>query len=57
MTFFVLSHRGPPAAVTSTVMVMTTSAAIPTGPEGAISDGTVTDRLVEANQRYAAAFT
>ncbi|MDX3069759.1 carbonic anhydrase, partial [Streptomyces sp. ND04-05B] len=36
---------------------MTTSAAIPTGPEGAISDGTVTDRLVEANQRYAAAFT
>lgn len=56
MTFFVPSHKAPPAGVTSTVMVMTTSASVPTGPEGAISDGTVTDRLVEANQRYAAAF-
>ncbi|MEU9475046.1 carbonic anhydrase [Streptomyces sp. NPDC048191] len=36
---------------------MTTSAAVPTGSEGAIAKGdTVTDRLVEANQRYAAAF-
>ncbi len=43
--------------MTSTVLTMTTSAAVPTGPEGAISDGTVTDRLVEANERYASAFT
>ncbi|MFI6337454.1 beta-class carbonic anhydrase [Streptomyces sp. NPDC050535] len=36
---------------------MTTSASVPTEPEGAISrEGTVTERLVEANQRYAAAF-
>ncbi|MGK3938911.1 carbonic anhydrase [Streptomyces sp. RP5T] len=35
---------------------MTTSASVPT--EGAISpDGRVTDRLVNANERYAAAFT
>ncbi|MBJ7000660.1 beta-class carbonic anhydrase [Streptomyces griseofuscus] len=37
---------------------MSTSAAVPTGSEGAISSGgAVTDRLVEANQRYAAEFT
>jgi carbonic anhydrase len=43
--------------VTSTVIGMTTSASVPVGPEGAISGGdTVTDRLVEANARYAAAF-
>ncbi|MEV7688604.1 beta-class carbonic anhydrase [Streptomyces bungoensis] len=37
---------------------MTTSAAAPTGSEGAIAgDGAVTDRLVEANQRYAAEFS
>ncbi|MFE9766534.1 beta-class carbonic anhydrase [Streptomyces sp. NPDC005808] len=38
---------------------MTTSASVPTEPEGAIAgDGpTVTDRLVDANQQYAAAFT
>jgi carbonic anhydrase len=37
---------------------MTTSASAATATEGAISDGgTVTDRLVEANERYAAAFT
>nr|WP_236678276.1 carbonic anhydrase [Streptomyces actinomycinicus] len=37
---------------------MTTSAAVPTGSEGAIATGdTVTDRLVEANTRYAEAFT
>ncbi|MFC9928905.1 beta-class carbonic anhydrase [Streptomyces sp. NPDC127190] len=37
---------------------MTTSAAVPTGSEGAISgERRVTDRLVESNQRYAAEFT
>ena len=37
-------------------MVMTTSASVPT--EGAITrDDSVTDRLVDANTRYAAAFT
>jgi carbonic anhydrase len=37
---------------------MTTSAAVPTGPESAINGGgTVTDRLVEANERYADGFT
>ncbi|KOV93658.1 MULTISPECIES: beta-class carbonic anhydrase [unclassified Streptomyces] len=36
---------------------MTTSAAAPTGSEGAIlPGGAVTDRLVEANRRYAEAF-
>lgn len=44
--------------MTSTVVTMTTSAAVPTGPKGAIAGrGTVTDRLVEANEQYAAAFT
>lgn len=68
MTFFVPSHSRPTSFVTSTVVPMTTSASVPTEPEDAItaggistdslsSDGTVTDRLVEANQRYAAAFT
>lgn len=38
-------------------MGMTTSAAVPAGSEGAITGGTVTDRLVEANQHYADAFT
>ncbi|MEV5547639.1 carbonic anhydrase [Streptomyces sp. NPDC052309] len=37
---------------------MTTSASVPAGSESPIAgDGTVTDRLVEANARYAAAFT
>ncbi|MGI5198810.1 beta-class carbonic anhydrase [Streptomyces sp. CA-288835] len=37
---------------------MTTSASVPTEPEAAISGGdTVTDRLVEANKGYAAAFS
>ncbi|MCX4880190.1 MULTISPECIES: carbonic anhydrase [unclassified Streptomyces] len=36
---------------------MTTSASVPTESEGAIRGGTVTDRLVDANERYAAAFT
>ncbi|GGS96740.1 carbonic anhydrase [Streptomyces chromofuscus] len=44
--------------MTSTVITMTTSASVPAGPEDAIARvGTVTDRLVEANERYAAAFT
>lgn len=43
--------------MTSTVITMTTSASAPTGSEDAIVGvGTVTDRLVEANQEYAAAF-
>ncbi|MGW1872717.1 beta-class carbonic anhydrase [Streptomyces sp. NPDC001975] len=58
MTFFVPSHSRLRPPVTSTVVSMTTSAAAPTGSEGAITDGgTVTDRLVDANQTYAAAFT
>nr|WP_247694017.1 carbonic anhydrase [Streptomyces sp. B93] len=37
---------------------MTTSASVHTSPGGATRpDGTVTDRLVEANEQYAAAFT
>ncbi|MGW0914215.1 beta-class carbonic anhydrase [Streptomyces sp. NPDC002784] len=37
---------------------MTTSASVPASPQGATAaDGTVTDRIVEANERYAAAFT
>ncbi len=57
MTFFVHSHSGTGPEVTSTVMGMTTSASVPAGPHGSIADGgTVTDRLVEANERYAAAF-
>ncbi|MGP2442890.1 beta-class carbonic anhydrase [Streptomyces sp. JW3] len=35
---------------------MTTSASVPAGSDAAISGGTVTDRLVEANARYAADF-
>ncbi|MBD2818920.1 carbonic anhydrase [Streptomyces parvulus] len=39
-------------------MVMTTSASVSADGQGApAGDGTVTDRLVEANERYAAAFT
>jgi carbonic anhydrase len=39
-------------------MDMTTSASVPAGSESAIDgDHTVTDRLVEANEDYAAAFT
>ncbi|PZG86210.1 carbonic anhydrase [Streptomyces sp. NTH33] len=36
---------------------MKTSASVPAGSEDAITAGTVTDRLTEANQHYAAAFT
>ncbi|MET7273389.1 carbonic anhydrase [Streptomyces flaveolus] len=50
MTFFVPLHGGPDAGVTSNVMVMTTSASVPAG------SGSPTDRLVEANARYAAEF-
>ncbi|WP_225822423.1 beta-class carbonic anhydrase [Streptomyces naphthomycinicus] len=58
MTFFVPSHSRPERCVTSNVVGMTTSAAVPTGSEGAITTGgTVTDRLVEANGHYAEAFT
>ncbi|ROP53776.1 carbonic anhydrase [Streptomyces sp. PanSC9] len=58
MAFFVPPHTGPGPYVTSNVVGMTTSAAVPTGPEGAIATGgTVTDRLVDANQQYAEAFT
>ncbi|MFB8774445.1 carbonic anhydrase [Streptomyces broussonetiae] len=56
--FFVPSHKGPGACVTSNVVSMTTSASVHTSPGGAARpDGTVTDRLVEANEQYAAAFT
>lgn len=58
MTIPVPSHNTPEPRVTSNVVGMTTSAAVPTGSEGAIPAGdTVTDRLVEANRRYAEAFT
>ena len=58
MTFFVPSHNRTASYVTSTVIVMTTSASLPTEPEGAITTaGTVTDRLVDANRHYADAFT
>ncbi len=63
MAFFVPSHSEPGSHVTTTVIVMTTSASLPTNSEDAISargtsdGGTVTDRLVEANERYAADFT
>ncbi|MET9833182.1 carbonic anhydrase [Streptomyces sp. NPDC006385] len=58
MTLFVPSHNGNVSAVTSNVMAMTTSASVPAAPESATGRrGTVTDRLVEANARYAAAFT
>ncbi|WP_406836906.1 beta-class carbonic anhydrase [Streptomyces sp. AHU1] len=58
MTFFVPSHDTLGPHVTSNVMGMTTSASVPTEPEDAIDTGhSVTDRLVEANGKYAAAFT
>ncbi|MFF5441483.1 beta-class carbonic anhydrase [Streptomyces achromogenes] len=58
MAFFVPSHSRPERHVTSNVVDMTTSAAAPTGSEGAIRAGTdVTDRLVAANQSYAEAFS
>ncbi len=42
----------------STVMSMTTSASVPAGSGSAtVGHGTVTDRLIDANQQYASAFT
>ncbi|MFF9894229.1 beta-class carbonic anhydrase [Streptomyces longispororuber] len=60
MRFFVRSHSGPGRSMAITVDGMSTSStghtsAAPTG--GIAAEGTVTDRLVEANRRYAAAFT
>lgn len=58
MTFFVLSHNRTGPSVTSNVTGMSTSASVPTEPEDVIDDGrTVTDRLVDANGKYAAAFS
>ncbi|MER8011652.1 MULTISPECIES: carbonic anhydrase [unclassified Streptomyces] len=57
MTLFSRSHTKTGPTVTSNVMTMTTSASVSTESEGAIRGGTVTDRLVEANERYAEAFT
>ncbi|MFE6284050.1 beta-class carbonic anhydrase [Streptomyces sp. NPDC057877] len=58
MMFFVRSHKGPGRRVTSNVVTMTTSASVTTGSESAVrAGGTVTDRLVEANEQYAADFT
>lgn len=58
MTFFVLSHSEPGREVTSTVMAMTTSASVPAGSGSVtVGQGTVTDRLVDANEQYANAFT
>ncbi len=58
MTFFVRLPEGSAATVTSNVMVMTTSASVPADSQSPAAGGsTVTDRLVEANGRYAAAFT
>ena len=56
MTLFSHPHTQTESAVTSNVMTMTTSASVSTESEGAIRGGTVTDRLVEANERYAEAF-
>lgn len=56
--FFVAVHSRPGPPVTSNVGSMTTSAAVPTGPDNAMTGGdSVTDRLVGANQTYASEFT
>ncbi|WP_416371212.1 beta-class carbonic anhydrase [Streptomyces sp. MB09-01] len=58
MTFFVRPHATPLPAVTINVVAMTTSASLPAESASEASvGGSVTDRLVEANQRYAADFT
>lgn len=60
LTFFVPPHNGPGALLTITVMSMTTSASVPAGSSTApapATAGKITDRLVEANEQYAAAFT
>ncbi|HZF89566.1 carbonic anhydrase [Streptomyces sp.] len=57
MTFFAPSHSKTGSRVTSNVISMTTSASVPTDSQDtAASAGSVTDRLVEANERYAASF-
>ncbi|MGV9882843.1 beta-class carbonic anhydrase [Streptomyces sp. NPDC003006] len=60
MTFFVPSHSGPSRSLTTNVRTMSTSASplgrTPAEPIGDTAVGTVTDRLVEANERYAADF-
>ncbi|MGW7437702.1 beta-class carbonic anhydrase [Streptomyces sp. NPDC054849] len=58
MTFFVRPHARPLPPVTTTVVSMTTSASLPaeSAPK-ASAGGSVTDRLVQANQRYAAKFS
>lgn len=55
--FFVRSHDETAARTPSNVMSMTTSASVPAGPEDAITDRSVIDRLVTANGTYADAFT
>ncbi|MFD5032655.1 beta-class carbonic anhydrase [Streptomyces sp. NPDC058405] len=61
LMFFVLSHSRLHRHVTITVIGMSTSAHFPAEPAGAPAGaartgGTVTDRLIEANHRYAAGF-
>jgi carbonic anhydrase len=58
MALFVLLHRRTERRAASNVVTMTTSAAAHPGAESATAGGgSVIDRLVEANQRYAAEFT
>jgi carbonic anhydrase len=57
MTPFSRSRTATGSHLTSNVIGMTTSASVPTESEDAIRDGSVTDRLVDANERYASAFT
>ncbi|MFC9625927.1 beta-class carbonic anhydrase [Streptomyces sp. NPDC056930] len=61
MTFFVPSHSTTGPGVRANVISMSTSTHSPAGPSASVADqagagGTVTDRLVEANVRYAAEF-
>ncbi|MFD5891414.1 beta-class carbonic anhydrase [Streptomyces sp. NPDC060334] len=57
MTFFVPPRSMPPPAVPINVLGMTTSASLPAESAAqASAGGSVTDRLVEANRRYASAF-
>ncbi|MFE0103834.1 beta-class carbonic anhydrase [Streptomyces sp. NPDC059009] len=62
MTFFVRSHSRPARSARTTVITMSTSASpqgrTPAEPSAGITvDGTVTDRLIDANQKYASDFT
>jgi carbonic anhydrase len=61
LTAFGLSHSGLPGFGATIVIRMSTSSHIPAEPskaplDAARSGGTVTDRLIEANDRYAAGF-